>query len=261
MPHTDLTAVNLVKMKGKSNGQAVTQPMPTVTSGAGAKRPAGAAHSLGLQAATLVRMNHKSKHQADPVDQPLRTVTTQTNKFNLAAATLVRANHGDKQWDAVDEPMRTVTAQGNKFFLVYAFLTKFFGTAVGQELETPIGTLTAKHRYGIVTTVIDGEEFIVADIGMRMLEPHELKLAQGFPEDYILTGPKYEQVSKIGNSVPPQMAEAVVRANLPRFCTRKKPGSGNGPKSVDTRRAGRRRGRVVEKTAGVRAGRRQPVCA
>lgn len=66
---------------------------------------------------------------------------------------------------------------------------------------------------------------VLVDIGMRMFEPHELFKAQGFREDYIIDRdidgnpyPKYKQVARCGNSVPPQLAEAIVRANLPEYC-------------------------------------------
>ena len=57
-----------------------------------------------------------------------------------------------------------------------------------------------------------------------MLTPKELMLGQGFPEDYIIDRdsswrayPKSEQVSRIGNSVVPIMAKALVEANCPYF--------------------------------------------
>lgn len=66
------------------------------------------------------------------------------------------------------------------------------------------------------------------DIGMRMLQPHELYRAQGFPEWYIIDqdyrGKKYakdKQVARCGNAVPPPFAEALVRANLPELCQQK----------------------------------------
>ena len=55
---------------------------------------------------------------------------------------------------------------------------------------------------------------LVVDIGLRILSPRELARCQGFPDTYVLTGTKSNQVAKIGNSVPPQMVEALVRANL-----------------------------------------------
>ena len=82
--------------------------------------------------------------------------------------------------------------------------------------------MTAKPRFGLVTVTIDGEEYVVVDIGMRMLEPHELFRAQGFTDDYQIApvGPKGKPLTKTaqirmcGNSVAPPVAAAIVRANL-----------------------------------------------
>lgn len=72
---------------------------------------------------------------------------------------------------------------------------------------------------------IGGVTYRIVDIGMRMLQPHELYRAQGFPEWYIIDqdyrGVKYakdKQVARCGNAVPPPFAEALVRANLPELC-------------------------------------------
>lgn len=76
-----------------------------------------------------------------------------------------------------------------------------------------------KSRFGLV--MIHGEEYAITEIGMRMLQPHELYAAQGFPGDYIhdalhdgtpLT--KTQQIHMVGNSVSPKAAEAVVAANV-----------------------------------------------
>lgn len=79
---------------------------------------------------------------------------------------------------------------------------------------------------GLVT--VDGITYRIVDIGMRMLQPHELYRAQGFPEWYIIDqdyrGKKYakdKQVARCGNAVPPPFAEALVRANLPELCQSK----------------------------------------
>jgi site-specific DNA-cytosine methylase len=88
-----------------------------------------------------------------------------------------------------------------------------------RHLCESLHTITTKDRFGIVT--VHGEEYQIADIGMRMLSPRELFTAQGFPDDYIIDrtadGPKItatEQVKRCGNSVPPAFAEALVRANF-----------------------------------------------
>ena len=172
-----LTTAHLIKFRGDSQGVPVDDPMPTITSGAGAERPAGCPHALGLAAVTL-------------------------NKF-----------YGTNVGQDVEAPLHTVTGQGLKFGLVYAFLCKYFGTAIGCPVDEPLHTVTSKDRMGVVTVMIDGVTYAIADIGMRMLQPRELAKAQGFPDDYVLNGSKSNQVAKIGNSVCPQVAKALVRSN------------------------------------------------
>ena len=72
---------------------------------------------------------------------------------------------------------------------------------------------------------IGGESYFMADIGLRMLIPRELYMANGFPTDYKIerdyTGtiyPKTKQVARCGNAVPPPFATALVQANLPEWC-------------------------------------------
>lgn len=108
-----------------------------------------------------------------------------------------------------------------------AFLIKYYGTGGGQTLEEPLATITTKDRFGLVNVVaeLDGEQYILKDIFLRMLKAEpELKLMQGFPADYIIThdydGKPYpikEQVARIGNSVVPIMAKALVQANCPHL--------------------------------------------
>jgi DNA (cytosine-5)-methyltransferase 1 len=82
-------------------------------------------------------------------------------------------------------------------------------------------TVTAKHRLGLVT--IEGSDYQIVDIGMRMLEPDELLAAQfgRFAGSYDLAAArtKAAKVRLIGNSVCPEVAEAVVRANVTTHVT------------------------------------------
>ncbi len=99
--------------------------------------------------------------------------------------------------------------------VVAAFLVQYYSTGTqDQPLDEPLATIVTRARHGLVTVTIDGTEYAVVDIGMRMLEPHELAAAQGFHPDYVLTGTKAQRIARIGNSVCPPVAEAVVRANL-----------------------------------------------
>lgn len=153
---------------------------------------------------------------------PLPTITTVDHNA-LVTSHLVKLRGTCKDGQLITDPMPTITAGGLHVGEVRAFLLKYYGTNTGQECSEPLQTVTAKHRFGLVT--VAGQEYQIADIGMRMLEPHELFAAQGFPADYIIDRDcdgnklsKAEQVAKCGNAVPPQFAEALVRANLPELC-------------------------------------------
>jgi DNA (cytosine-5)-methyltransferase 1 len=116
------------------------------------------------------------------------------------------------------QPLQTITSGGLHFGEVRAFLMKYYGTDQAPELKEPLHTITTKDRFGIVT--VKGEDYMIVDIGMRMLQPRELFRAQGFPDSYIIDTEyngkpmtKGAQVRMCGNSVSPFPAEALVRAN------------------------------------------------
>ena len=82
--------------------------------------------------------------------------------------------------------------------------------------DAPLRTATVKDRHGLAIVQVEGVPHVIVDIGLRMLTPRELAWAQGFPDSYILTGSKSNQVAKIGNSVCPAVAAAIVAANFGR---------------------------------------------
>ena len=238
------TAHGDVDRNGKRRGQGAHdpgEPIPTVT---GSKDFALVAASLatidqqgsGASAVTgadapvpvIVTKNRNAlitaflnKHFGGvigvPLDgRPLDTVTG-VDHHALAAATLVKLR-GECSGADAGEPLPTVSAQGNHIAEVRAFLTTYYGEdgTGGQDVLEPLRTVTAKHRLGLVT--VEGTEYQIIDIGMRMLEPHELLRAQfgRFAPSYDLSAArtKEQQVKLIGNSVCPEVAEALVRANI-----------------------------------------------
>ena len=126
-----------------------------------------------------------------------------------------------------DEPMPTVTAGGTHVGEVKTLLAVdgYDEQRAHQALEF-LREYCGPDSTGLVT--IEGVVYRIVDIGMRMLQPHELYRAQGFPEWYIIDrdyrGMKYakdKQVARCGNAVPPPFAAALVRANLPELCCHK----------------------------------------
>ena len=158
-----------------------------------------------------------------PMTEPTGTVTT-VDHHGLASATLVR-QFGTSAGADIEKPAPTVMADGGgKTQLVRAFLVKYYGNETeAHTLTDPIGTVTSRDRFGLVT--VGGQAYAIADIGLRMLAPRELYNAQGFPPTFyigddparapVLT--KSAQVRMCGNSVCPPMAAALVEANVPEM--------------------------------------------
>lgn len=155
------------------------------------------------------------------VKAPVMTIDA-SNRYGLVTSFLSKF-YGTCTGQDLREPLHTVTTSAGHFGEVRAFLLKYYNGAVGQDLREPLHTVTTDDRFGLVT--IRGEDYMIADIGLRMLEPRELYGCQGFPPDYIidhdLTGrayPRSEQVRRCGNAVCPPVPAALVRANLPELC-------------------------------------------
>ena len=154
--------------------------------------------------------------------EPVSTITS-TGAQQRLVATYMTKLRGDNIGAGMDEPLHTVSAQGFHHAEVRAFLIKFYSEG-GQhsELSDPMHTVPTRDRMGLVT--VEGSEYQIADIGLRMLSPRELFRAQGFPEHYIIDRghngrklPKDAQVRMCGNSVCPQLSKALVLANCAKL--------------------------------------------
>lgn len=155
-------------------------------------------------------------------DAPLDTVTAKDHNSLVTAHIMTMRNNMDGQ--PIDEPLTTISCSGAHHAEVQAFLVKYFSTGAAKSVNEPLDTVTTKDRFALVT--IHGEDYIITDIKMRMLQPRELFNAQGFPSDYIIDHDadghpyvKSKQVARCGNAVTPQVPAALVRANLPEECT------------------------------------------
>ncbi|HHA2690846.1 TPA: DNA cytosine methyltransferase [Stenotrophomonas maltophilia] len=200
---------HLVKFRGDSIGTAVTEPVPTITSGAGASRPAGAAHALGVATAFLEQANG-GFYQGDGNDarDPVSTITASGSQQRLVSADLIQL-----------APEHEAGA-----LRVAAFLIKYYGTGTNvPSLTDPVDTITTKDRLALVTVVVQGTPYVIVDIRLRMLKPPELFRAQGFPTNYIIDRTAdgtvlktTAQVRMCGNSVSPPPMFAIAEANLDR---------------------------------------------
>jgi DNA (cytosine-5)-methyltransferase 1 len=272
-----LAAAHLVKFRFNSDGSPVTDPVPTITSGGNYKRPAGAAHAMGVCTAFIEQANGGfNATPARSMGDPISTVTNTGSQQRLVTAHLATLRNGSTGQQAgdplgtvtagehhalvganllhlrgncdardIDEPLHTVSAGGTHHGLVEyklspeheagalrvaAFLISYYGTQNTSAADAPAPTVTTKNRLGLVTVFVKGTPYVIVDICLRMLQPHELYRAQGFPASYIIDKgadgkrfTKTEQVHMCGNSVSPPPMAALARANDPWRITAKQP--------------------------------------
>ncbi len=199
--------------------------------------------------------------------EPTQTVLAGAARHGIVAAFFEQANGGFYKGDgrSAYDPISTICQSGANQRLVNAYLVKYYGNEKdGISLTEPMHTLPTKDRVALVEVVqvpdtltpeqMEGARrcaafmheylpehfkdpaemvmvggYVLVDITLRMLQPPELKAAQGFDKSYIIdrglfidpvTGAeewrdinKTDQVRLIGNSVCPDEAEALVAAN------------------------------------------------
>ena len=198
--------------QGEVRGQTIKDPIMTVD---GSNR-------YGLVTSFLHKYYDGGyKGAGESMENPLPTITAWDHNSVVTANLIQMNNHCDGK--DIRQPLPTITAGDGHFGEVRAFLIKYYGQGTGQDIQEPLDTVTSRDRFGLVT--IEGEDYQIVDIGLRMLEPRELYGCQGFPDDYIIdhdytgkTYPRTEQVKRCGNSVSPMIPNALVRANLRELC-------------------------------------------
>lgn len=231
---------------------SIAEPLPTITSKNG----------WGIITPFLAQYHSYEDDGArgQVLDRPLLTIDTNP-RYALTAAFITKY-YGTGEGSAIKEPLHTVTTK-DRNALITSHLVKMKGTNIGQPTSEPLQTVTAGGlHFGEVKTVltkvagnqdlgywpevrkllntycnysigqdeillleINGDLYFISDIGMRMLEPHELFAAQSFPRTYIIDRddqgrryPKSAQVARCGNAVPPVIPKVLVQANLPELC-------------------------------------------
>lgn len=213
---------------GQSTGHGASEPLGTLTAGGSGKAQ--------LVAAFLAQHNAGPRPGSPGRDarEPFSTITVSGAQQNVVQADLVAASQlslkgSDRRDSAMTEPVPTICAGGGHAATVFAFLSSYYGTdQASGDLRQPLPTDTSRDRFGLVTVTVAGQPYVITDIGMRMLRPRERFLGQGFPADYEIEtgiGPNGEEVRlsetaqgrACGNSVCPQVAAALVSANVPEL--------------------------------------------
>lgn len=200
----------------ENDGASLRGPIPTITS----------KDHHALITAHIQRDFGQSVGQR--VNEPIGAITGNANGHAaLIASSIVKLKGSCRDGQPINQPLHTIQAQGTHYAQVHAFLTKYYGTEQDARLELPLHTITTKDRFALVT--VESEQYVITDICGRMFSSRELYRCQGFSDDYIINPlvphetndggviykplTKTAQIRMCGNSVPPDVAEALVRAN------------------------------------------------
>ena len=200
--------------------RSVEEPLPTVCG----NRGEWAVADTKINSSFILSIDHQGAKEGQPtggvqnLEAPLSTITSKNRHCVV--------DYNIQGISSVPNPSAPSTPE-------LAYLIKYFKTGTARPTSEPLDTVTSKHRFALVLPELIefnpeveglpqhgkvylqiGERFYELDLKLRMLEPHELALAQGFREDYQFHGTKTQIVKQIGNAVPRRLAKAIVAAAL-----------------------------------------------
>jgi DNA (cytosine-5)-methyltransferase 1 len=223
----------LAVLYGSNDVRSLDLPLPTVTT-------SGNHHALVEPFITAIGQN-SAVDRSRSIDEPLSTVVGKQEHCLIEPfITRYQGSHegeadGDNRNHGIARPLPTVDTS-NRYGLVEPLLVEYHGTSTPYPVSLPVKTITTKDRFALLepfmikvnhsggdrvssikeplgTLTTKRDTALVAsyglDIRFRMLKNHELKRAQGFPEDYKILGNTTEQTKQIGNAVPVNTAKAL----------------------------------------------------
>ncbi|GAB5535281.1 MAG: hypothetical protein Rubg2KO_15300 [Rubricoccaceae bacterium] len=173
-------------------------PLPTLTT----------AYTRGLVT------THRGQSKSHPSDAPLTSVTAHAINHGLVTSPAAQLTlRGGRSLDGLDDPLGTVVASAQQIGVLsrHPFLVQYYGSLNASSTDEPLPVVTTQDRHGLATPP-DGEGDVdIDDLCFRMLEPHELKVGTGHPEDYVLAGTKRDRVRLVGNSNYPGIEQLLVQ--------------------------------------------------
>jgi DNA (cytosine-5)-methyltransferase 1 len=179
----------LISMYGTGMSRSLDLPLQTVTT--------SGKHSVLIEPFLI---NNYGKSKSMNISDPTPTITG--SEHTGVVEPFLTCYHGGEDSSEriyrLGKPIPTLDTS-NRYGIVNPFIVKYYGNGDNvSPIDAPLGTVTTRDRFALV---MGGEKYLF-DIRYRMLAPHELAAAQGFPSSYIFQGTKGEIVKQIGNAVP-----------------------------------------------------------
>lgn len=177
-----------------------------------------------IEGSILIRQQ-KGAHPTDINNRSVPTIATAGgHQIATITTSLIKPKnarygglHSNSLYNPHDQEMHTITTDPRAKLvtptlskltqnLTKPFIHDFEGPA--KSIDKPLNTLETKERFSLCIPMMWPWGF---DISYRMLQPDELKKAQGFPTDYKLSGVKSDKNKQIGNAVPVNLAKSLCK--------------------------------------------------
>ncbi len=149
--------------------------------------------------------------------QPLNTVVALNAKQAVVAPVMACLRNNVAPVD-VNEPPKRDVCRRHRCPGSAALMLEYYGNSTtAKRADGSLGCVTTLDRHALVTVLIDGVQWVMIDILFRMLRPHELAAAIGFPSSYLWPACQRDATRLIGNAVSVRTAAALIGAALPRL--------------------------------------------
>jgi DNA (cytosine-5)-methyltransferase 1 len=166
----------------------------------------------------MIMGQHSNAAAKDATTDPVPTIAKRGAIHQFTPESFVLPRNGargdqysNETYTPDSRPFHTVTAKNHDGHLVSPYLVEYYGESADQPLDEPLPTVTTKDRHALCIPELFPWGL---DIRYRMLQPPELKAAQGFPEDYTIKGNKTKTTEQIGNAVPVHLATQLCKQLL-----------------------------------------------
>src|SRR5690606_2772997 len=181
---------------------------------------------------TFLTKYYGTEKGTESIDEPLDTITTKDRFSKVQVNWLDKQYSGDWNHQSIDRPAGTILTSDKHALMTAGFIYNPSHGGHTMHIDQPCPVIIARQdksplyfiQYNLdcdvrieiyesdCETMIKIKEFMamygISDIKMRMLKVTELKVIQGFPEDYKLYGNQSDQKKFIGNSVVPHVVRA-----------------------------------------------------
>lgn len=214
LARSDVMPSNLVRSFGQSIGAPLDEPCPTVMPGGQGKTSLVALHVAQQNGGFNTVPGHS-------LDEPISAVTATGSQQNVIATSMALFFGTEKDGQATDEALRTVTTKPRAVHVESSLAAPPL-----TEVQIAGARRVAKflRRFGVE---FEGEfatvgDYVIIDIGLRMLTPRELFRAQGFDDERVScygtgwrTSPRTGLAAFAPQSSPPTKTNELERLDEP----------------------------------------------